>query len=90
MCKQEEERKGAYVLQGWSCSGIALQHLAQHALSIGRSTDALKQGWVGFIREWGIPQQHAHHLTLVHLLVEQTLTCKKVKIYKCLATHTQQ
>ncbi|KAA6418491.1 MAG: hypothetical protein FRX49_11547 [Trebouxia sp. A1-2] len=45
---------------------LLIQHLAQHALSVGRRTDALEQGWVGFKREWGVPQQHAHHLTLTH------------------------
>ncbi len=71
------------VLQ-WGCAAAS-----GATLSIGRRTDALKQGWVGFKREWGIPQQHAHHLSLVHLLVGQTLTCTKVKMYQHLATHTQ-
>lgn len=88
--KQEEEGECTHILQGWSCSGIALQHLPQHALGIGRRTDALKQGWVGFKREWGIPQQHAHHLTLVRLLVEQTLTCTEVNLLQRLTIHTHR
>ena len=72
---QKRQSRRAHIFQGGSCCWVPLQHLAQHTLCVWRRVDALEQSRISFEGEWGVPQQHAHHLTLVHLLVEEALAC---------------
>ena len=66
---------GSHVFQCWPGRRVALQHLPQHVLCVWRGAHALEQGRISFEGQRCVPQQHAHHLSLVHLLMEQTLAC---------------